>query len=77
MKYWTSLFIAGLTCAAVIRKDDQHYNSLGDCPGYRASNVQTSETGLTAALTLAGEPCNVYGYDLTDLILEVTYETGK
>lgn len=45
------------------------------CPGYQASNVQISATGLTASLTLAGSPCNVYGTDIEDLILTVEYQT--
>jgi hypothetical protein len=50
---------------------------LSSCPGYRASNVQTTPYSLTADLTLAGTPCNVYGPDLTSLSLQVTYETGE
>jgi len=50
---------------------------LASCPGYKASNVKTSGSGLTADLNLAGKPCNVYGDDLKNLRLDVTYETGK
>lgn len=52
-------------------------SALAKCPGYKASKVKATDTGLTAELTLAGKACNVYGTDLKDLILEVTYETGK
>jgi len=48
-----------------------------NCPGYRASNVAQTDAGLTADLSLAGAPCNTYGTDLTDLKLEVQYQTGK
>ncbi|KAK0386647.1 hypothetical protein NLU13_6482 [Sarocladium strictum] len=47
------------------------------CPGYTASNVDVSATGLTAELTLAGDPCDAYGEDLQDLTLEVTYESAN
>ena len=47
------------------------------CPGYRASNVGTTSHGYTADLTLAGEPCNVYGNDITDLSLVVEYQNPK
>lgn len=47
-----------------------------DCPGYRASNVVETETGLTADLTLAGAACNVYGRDLENLKLSVNYDNG-
>jgi alpha-glucosidase len=50
--------------------------SIDDCPGYTASNVQDDGGRVTADLALAGEACNVYGTDLTDLKLEVEYQTG-
>lgn len=51
-------------------------DALATCPGYKASNVQTTLTGFTADLTLAGAPCDVYGDDLRDLTLTVTYDTS-
>lgn len=48
-----------------------------DCPGYSASNVQVSDTGLTADLSLAGTACNIYGTDLVNLTLTVEYQTGS
>lgn len=59
--------LAGLALAA----------PLEDCPGYKASNVEQSQTGLTADLILAGEPCDVYGNDLPDLKLLVEHQTGE
>lgn len=44
------------------------------CPGYTASNVQTSDTGLTADLDLAGADCTVYGNDVQNLTLTVEYQ---
>lgn len=52
-------------------------DALSKCPGYKASNVRTGRSTLTADLKLAGKACNVYGDDLKNLRLEVTYETGK
>lgn len=46
------------------------------CPGYRATDIKTSANGLTAKLTLAGTPCNIYGNDIEDLTLTVEYQTG-
>jgi alpha-glucosidase len=46
-----------------------------ECPGYNASGVKTSSTGLTAHLTLSGPACNVYGTDIHDLDLTVEYQT--
>ena len=50
---------------------------ISSCPGYTASNVAQTDSGLTASLTLAGDTCNVYGYDLPDLTLLVQYQTGE
>ena len=50
--------------------------SIDDCPGYSASNIVRSASGLIADLTLAGPACNVYGYDLGELKLLVEYQTG-
>lgn len=46
------------------------------CPGYAASNVQQTESGLTADLQLAGPACHIYGTDLPNLTLTVEYQTG-
>ena len=47
------------------------------CPGYRATQVKTSGTGLTATLVLAGESCNAYGTDIDQLGLLVEYQTDS
>lgn len=52
-------------------------SSLESCPGYTASNVQSDGGRVTADLALAGTACNVYGDDLTELKLEVEYQTGS
>ena len=60
-----SCFILGASAVAV-----------DDCPGYVATNVMQTATGLTADLTIAGPACNIYGYDLGALKLLVEYQTG-
>lgn len=77
MKFWKSLFLSGLASAAVLPRDDPDNDKLASCPGYKATNVKTSASGLTADLTLAGKACNVYGDDLKQLTLEVAYQSGK
>lgn len=77
---WLSLMLlaAASTASPLFpRQSDENTADLSACPGYKASNVQQTSSGLTAALTLAGEPCNVYGDDLQDLTLTVEYQTGK
>jgi hypothetical protein len=51
--------------------------AVDSCPGYTASNVVTTDSGLTADLTLAGAACNAYSDDIKDLKLVVEYQTGK
>lgn len=77
---WCVLAVAAASVAAnSVASQHGHGSSdpLAKCPGYKASHVKTSSSGLTAELTLAGPACNVYGTDLKDLRLEVVYETGK
>lgn len=47
-----------------------------DCPGYKASNVVRSNSGITADLTLAGSACNLYSTDLVDLKFTAEWQTG-
>lgn len=72
-----SWLLAGVVCATtdLTARDYPANDVLASCPGYAASNIQTTSTTITAHLTLAGTPCNAYGDDLHDLILDVTYET--
>ena len=59
------------------RQNSSQIPALESCPGYTASNVQDNGSRVTANLVLAGTACNIYGDDLTDLTLEVEYQTGK
>lgn len=52
-------------------------NAQNLCPGYKASNVEKSSSGLTADLTLAGPACNVYGNDIHNLILSVEHQSQE
>ena len=54
--------------------DPQAVNPQTVCPGYRAVDVTSTANGLTADLTLAGLPCNVYGTDIDALTLLVEYQ---
>lgn len=83
MKSWkiSGLFAALASAAALSVRDESvdypDYDLLAKCPGYKVAHVHESHSGVKADLTLAGKPCNVYGYDIKDLTLEVSYETGK
>ncbi|KAF2269851.1 alpha/beta-glucosidase agdC [Lojkania enalia] len=48
---------------------------VNECPGYKASNVQHTNNGTTADLTLAGPACDIHGKDLKDLKFLVEYQT--
>ncbi|CAO2651810.1 Nn.00g000930.m01.CDS01 [Neocucurbitaria sp. VM-36] len=47
------------------------------CPGYKASNVQRSDSRFTADLSLAGTECNLYGQDLQDLRFLAEWQTDS
>ena len=67
----TLLGLLGVAAAALVDPA-----TLDACPGYKAINVESHGSTLTANLTLAGQACNVFGTDVQQLKLEVTYETG-
>lgn len=46
------------------------------CPGYKASELKETDGGISAVLTLAGAPCNVYGNDVDVLNLKVEYQSN-
>ena len=78
--FWKERFFSlGLLAVSGLAQDLVYpeYQKLANCPGYKASNVKTSATSLTVTLTLAGTACNVYGDDLRELRLEVSYETNS
>lgn len=57
--------------------DPQAVDAQSACPGYNATNVTRTATGLTADLTLAGPACNVYGNDVENLRLTVEYQSSN
>jgi alpha-glucosidase len=58
-------------------EDPQAVNAQTVCPGYTASNLKQTDRGLTAVLSLAGTPCNVYGNDIESLQLKVEYQSDS
>ena len=71
------LLSAAIAASASARTLLPRQDSVASCPGYSASNVQTSATGITADLALAGLACNSYGKDIENLRLTVNYDTGR
>ena len=67
---WSRLVVAVGLVGAV-------YAAIEDCPGYTASNVVHSKSGITANLQLADTACNVYGHDVDNLLLVVEYQTSE
>ncbi|KAK3674312.1 hypothetical protein LTR78_005781 [Recurvomyces mirabilis] len=74
---YAGLALAALASASPVPALFDRATDLSSCPGYKASNVKTSGTGLTASLSLAGTACNAYGTDLTDLTLTVEYQSEQ
>lgn len=64
-----SLLIVAVACVKAVA-------TTTPCPGYTAKNVKKTASTLTADLTLAGKGCNIYGVDIPELRLEVTYDDG-
>jgi alpha-glucosidase len=56
-------------------QDPQAIDAQDVCPGYKASQLQKTDSGISAVLTLAGNPCNVYGNDVDVLDLKVEYQS--
>ncbi|KDR73230.1 hypothetical protein GALMADRAFT_251812 [Galerina marginata CBS 339.88] len=54
-----------------------HSLDVSNCPGYQLNSLKESNTGLTARLSLKGAACNAFGADVSDLTIEVTYETSS
>jgi len=57
-------------------KDSNAKQAQALCPGYKASNVQNTEYGFNATLTLAGDACNVYGTDIEELYFELDVQSA-
>jgi alpha-glucosidase len=55
-------------------QDPNAKNAQEVCPGYKVSQVKSTNTGFTAKLILAGRACNVYGTDVDSLNLTVDYQ---
>lgn len=73
---WLVLAVEAVTALTIVPRNSSA-DPLASCPGYKASNIKTTGSSLTADLSLAGAACNVYGVDLKSLTLEVVYETSK
>ncbi|TVY37447.1 putative alpha/beta-glucosidase [Lachnellula occidentalis] len=71
---WLAFALAAVSATSLVPRANSS-DPLALCPGYTASNVKTTSSGLTADLNLAGPACNAYGDDLKNLTLEVVYET--
>ncbi|KAF9528217.1 glycosyl hydrolases family 31-domain-containing protein [Crepidotus variabilis] len=49
--------------------------AIPNCGGYTLHTIREDDASLSAKLSLANKPCNIYGEDITDLTVEVTFET--
>jgi alpha-glucosidase len=81
----TSLLVMGLSFVLLVNartigrlasRQSTSLDAIDSCPGYSATNIKTTPFSLTADLTLAGKPCNVFGQDIVGLKLSVLYEDG-
>ena len=58
-----------------VRRMEDSVSDTSVVPGYTLSALRETRRGLTAELNLAGPACNAFGRDVTNLTLEVTYDT--
>ncbi|KZS93448.1 hypothetical protein SISNIDRAFT_507539 [Sistotremastrum niveocremeum HHB9708] len=77
---WLATFSHARTVTHLVRQvgvpvNESHSLNASSCPGYTLSDLKSSAQGLTASLSLAGAACNAFGNDISNLTLEVTYET--
>ncbi|ORX69562.1 alpha glucosidase [Linderina pennispora] len=49
--------------------------NIASCPGYKIVSKQDMASGFSATLKLAGKPCNAYGNDVSDLKLNVDFDS--
>lgn len=77
MLKWLLVAATAVSATSIDLRSASSSDPLAKCPGYKASNIKTGKSTLTADLKLAGKACNVYGDDLTSLTLEVEYESGR
>ncbi|KAI0683191.1 alpha-glucosidase [Cytidiella melzeri] len=72
----SALSLLAAVCAGTVYATFTDPVVLDACPGYKATAVSTHGSTMTANLVLAGKACNVFGDDIEQLKLEVTYETN-
>lgn len=72
---WLVVGLATVSASSILPRASD--DPLASCPGYKASNVKTTASNLTADLSLAGTACNVYSDDLKSLTLQVTYDNSQ
>ena len=75
----TALLATISTTAALSPLSSNEFNDkVKNCPGYAVSKTEnTSNGGVRAYLNLAGDACNGFGPDESNLVLEAEYETKE
>lgn len=74
--YTLSLLFAVAAGTTVVPSLHTRSLDVDACPGYNAKNIKKTANTLSADLQLAGQGCNIYGADIAELRLEVTYDDG-
>ncbi|KAL0579089.1 hypothetical protein V5O48_002931 [Marasmius crinis-equi] len=70
-----SFSIGYLLCYAIVVAAQAASRNVSSCPGYSLNSVSETATGLVARLDLNGPPCDAFGNDISNLTIEVIYET--
>ncbi|KAI9051774.1 hypothetical protein LZ554_004041 [Drepanopeziza brunnea f. sp. 'monogermtubi'] len=70
-----ALLASAVSGVAVSGRQDTATDARDSCPGYIASDVVQTGTGMSASLKLGGTACDVHGTDVPELKLTVNYDT--
>ncbi|EMD34263.1 glycoside hydrolase family 31 protein [Gelatoporia subvermispora B] len=71
-----SLLSSTLGFVAIASSTAVDQATLNACPGYELHNVKTQGLTLLADLSIRGKACDLFGPDVEELLLNVTYETS-
>ncbi|KAJ7240162.1 glycosyl hydrolases family 31-domain-containing protein [Mycena haematopus] len=70
-----AVLLLASSAIAVVEGRLVNTSATGTCPGYSLHSLSQTANGLTAKLNLAGAACNLFGEDVANLTIQVTYET--
>ncbi|KAK9766714.1 hypothetical protein K7432_004020 [Basidiobolus ranarum] len=80
MVQWQSLIYFGLLgISSLVHAQYRNSTQVGssNCPGYRIIEIQNQGDSIHSKLSLRDQPCNQYGKDVKDIVLDVSYDNSR